>query len=227
MAMAMEPAPIKKLRDAVIGCSRTSILSAANEAIAAKVDQIEAIELGLMAGIAEVERLYAERRLAAPSLASAEYAAREARDLLVSSMPEGSRPPPPGRVVIGIAYRDIHSIGKMISRAMLASRGFEVCDLGEDVKPEEFVRKAEELNADIIAVGTLMLQSMAYQKQVVDILNQKGRRDAYRVIIGGRPDIITQEFAEEIGADACGHNIVDFVEKIAKCAASAKSETMD
>jgi methanogenic corrinoid protein MtbC1 len=67
MAMATEPAPIKKLRDAVIGCSRASILSAANEVIAARVDQIEAIEVGLMAGIAEVERLYAEGRLAAPT----------------------------------------------------------------------------------------------------------------------------------------------------------------
>ncbi len=223
--MVTELAPLKKLQDAVIGCSRASILSAANEAIAAKVDQIEAIELWLMGGIAEIERLYAEKKLTAPRLASAEYAAREARDLLISSMPEGSRPPPPGRVVIGIAYRDIHSIGKMISKAMLASRGFEICDLGEDVKPEEFVRKAEELNAGIIAVGTLMLQSMTYQKQVVDILIRKGTRDAYRVIIGGRPDIITQEFAEEIGADACGFNIGDFVDKIAKSAASARSET--
>ncbi|HRU81648.1 MAG TPA: B12-binding domain-containing protein, partial [Candidatus Methanomethylicus sp.] len=83
--MAMEPAPIKKLRDAIIGCSRGSIMSAANEVIAAKVDPIKAIELGLMAGIAEVERFYSEGRLAAPSLASAEYAAWEARDLLVSS----------------------------------------------------------------------------------------------------------------------------------------------
>ncbi len=221
--MATPLGPIKKLTDAVISCDKTAIISAANETIRARADPIDAIELGLMRGITEIEKRFEERKLSSPRLVSAEYAVREARDLLISSLPEDRRPPPAGRVVLGIAQGDPHSIGKMISKAMLCSRGFEVFDLGEDVKAEEFVKKAEELNADVIAVGTLMLQCMITQKQVVEILDKKGLRDSHKVVIGGRPEIVTQEYAEEIGADACGFNISDFADKIAKSTAANRS----
>lgn len=221
--MAQQLAPIQRITDAVISCDKSAIVSAARAAIQAGADPIKAIKLGLMPGLAEIEKRFEERRLPSLRLVSAEYAVREARDLLISSLPESQRPPPAGRVVLGIAQGDPHSIGKMISKAMLCSRGFEVFDLGEDVKAEEFVKRAEELNADVIAVGTLMLQCMITQKQVVEILDNKGLRDSHKVVIGGRPEIVTQEYAEEIGADACGFNISDFANKIAKSTAANRS----
>gem|GEM_PF-1249340 len=208
-----ESALLDALAKAVISCNREEIISAAKGALEAEIDPIIAIEGGLMPGLEKLEDEFELHKVAIPRLVAAEYAVRDARKLLLSCVSE-RLPRHTGKVVLGIARGDIHEIGKNISKAMLAARGLECHDLGVDVPADQFLKKADEVGAGAIAVGTLMSGSMDVQKEIVDELNRRGRREKYAVIIGGRSEIVTPAFAEEIGADACGSNISDFVQKI-------------
>jgi len=109
-----------------------------------------------------------------------------------------------GKIIIGTVAGDQHEIGKDIVSVMLEIFGFTVYNMGTDVDPLEFIKKAEELGADGIAMSSLMTTTMPGQKEVIDIMNEKGVRDKYFVIVGGAP--VTPEWAEEIGADGYSDN---------------------
>ena len=104
-----------------------------------------------------------------------------------------------GKIVVGVVEGDIHTLGMNLVRVMLAADGFEVRDLGRDVKVNCFVEAAEEFGAEVIAMSALMTTTMERMKDVVQELAARGLRDKYRVMVGGAP--VTQYFADEIGAD--------------------------
>lgn len=114
-----------------------------------------------------------------------------------------------GKVVIGTVRGDLHDIGKNIVATMLESAGFEIYDLGVDVAPEDFVKKAEEVKADIIAMSALLTTTMIEMKNVIEELKKSGMRNKVKVIIGGAP--ITEEYAKEIGADGYAEDAVKAV----------------
>jgi trimethylamine corrinoid protein len=109
-----------------------------------------------------------------------------------------------GVMVLGTVRGDVHEIGKDIAITMLRASGFEVHDLGRDVDPLDFIKRAEELHADIIGASALMTTTMPAQKELVDILVAKGMRDKYHVILGGAP--VTAEWVAETGADSWGED---------------------
>lgn len=114
-----------------------------------------------------------------------------------------------GRVVIGTVEGDIHDIGKNMVASMLRASGFEVIDLGADVKVERFVETAEREKADIIALSALLTTTMLNQKRVVELLVSRGLKDRFKVMVGGAP--VTEKFAREIGADGYGESAVQAV----------------
>jgi corrinoid protein of di/trimethylamine methyltransferase len=116
---------------------------------------------------------------------------------------------PKGVVVIGVVEGDIHTLGKNLVRVMLAADGFTVHDVGRDVSVRAFVDAAEANRADIIAMSSLMTTTMGRMKDVVDELAARGKRDRYRVLVGGAP--VTLQFAKEIGADGYGEDAADAV----------------
>ena len=115
-----------------------------------------------------------------------------------------------GRVLIGTVFGDIHDLGKNLVATMLRVTGFDVVDVGVNVRPVDFVTTAQERGADIIALSSLMTNALPYQQEVVDILTEMGLRDQYYVIIGGGP--VTPEFAKEIQADGWAENAVGATE---------------
>lgn len=106
---------------------------------------------------------------------------------------------PVGKAVIGTVQGDLHDIGKNIVAMMLKGAGFEVIDLGVDVAAETYVAKAEEIGADVICMSALLTTTMENMKGVISLLEEKGIRDQYIVMIGGAP--VNDSFAVEIGAD--------------------------
>lgn len=104
-----------------------------------------------------------------------------------------------GAVIIGVVEGDIHSLGKDLVRVMLAADGFQVHDLGRDVKADRFLEAARAHAAAIIALSALMTTTMGHMKEVIDLLAREGIRDRYRVMVGGAP--VTHQFADTIGAD--------------------------
>jgi len=104
-----------------------------------------------------------------------------------------------GKVVIGCAKGDLHDIGKSLVATQLAVNGFEVIDLGVDVPNNKFIDTAEAEKADIIVVSSLLTTSQYYMEELIKRLEAEGKRNKYRVAVGGGP--ISAEYAQKIGAD--------------------------
>lgn len=119
-----------------------------------------------------------------------------------------------GRIVIGTVAGDQHEIGKDIVSVMLEIFGFTVYNIGTDVDPLEFIKKADAVGANGIAMSSLMTTTMPGQREVIEIMKEKGVRDKYFVIVGGAP--VTSEWAEEIGADGYSDTAVGAVKLVAR-----------
>jgi corrinoid protein of di/trimethylamine methyltransferase len=114
-----------------------------------------------------------------------------------------------GKVVLGTVSGDIHDIGKNIVATLLSVAGFEVYDIGVDIPSKDFIEKAKEFNADIIAMSCLLSTSMYFQRDVIQYLKDASLREKYYVIVGGGP--VTADWASEIGADGWGKYADDAV----------------
>lgn len=114
-------------------------------------------------------------------------------------------------IVLATVEGDIHDIGKNLVALMLKNYGFNVIDLGKNVKKEDIVLTAIDNNAAIIGLSALMTTTMQRMKEVVDYAKAKGCNS--KIIIGGA--VITQGYADEIGADGYSTDAADAV-RVAK-----------
>ena len=120
------------------------------------------------------------------------------------------------KIIMATVKGDIHEIGKNIVITLLNANRFDVVDLGADVDSLEVVKTAEREKASLIGLSSLMTTTMPGQKEVVEVLNDMGLRDKFKVIIGGAPT--TQEWADKIGADGWAQDAssaVKLAEKLA------------
>ena len=111
------------------------------------------------------------------------------------------------KVVISTVEGDIHDIGKNLVALMLKNYGFKVIDLGKDVPKEKIIEAAQEHHAQVIALSALMTTTMQQMKHVIAYAREK-QVDA-KIIVGGA--VITQEYADEIGADGYSRDAADAV----------------
>ena len=114
-----------------------------------------------------------------------------------------------GKVVLGSAPGDMHEIGKNIVKTVLVADGFDVVDLGKNVEILEFVKRAQEAKADIIGVSSLMTTTMPGAADIINLLNDKGIRENFKVIVGGAPT--NPNWAKRIGADGWAANSTEAV----------------
>jgi len=117
-----------------------------------------------------------------------------------------------GRIVLCTIQGDLHDIGKNIVRAMLEVNGFEVKDLSVNVHPAEAIRAAKEVNADIIAISALMLPSLPYARDLIEMVKQNEEyRSRFKIMVGGGP--VSQDWAKKAQADGYGDDAVDAVKE--------------
>jgi len=123
-----------------------------------------------------------------------------------------------GKVVIGTVEGDIHDIGKRIVGFLLQGNGFEVIDLGVDIKGEAFIQAVKEHKPDILGMSALLTTTMTNMGKVIDLLKEGGLRERVKVIVGGAP--VNEEFAKSIGADGYAPEAGSAVELVKKLVAS-------
>jgi len=165
-----------------------------------KIDPVEIIEKGMAPAMVVVGEKFESEEIYLPEMINAANIFEEAMVILKPKILEsGKSVQKIGTIVIGTVSTDIHEIGKNIVANMISTGGFEVFDLGADVPAFDFIKKAEEVNANIIAVSALMTTTIPYQKDIIDLLKSMGLREKYKVIVGG--GAVTAEWAEEICAD--------------------------
>ena len=162
------------------------------------IDAKTILDDGLLSGMMIIGGKFKRNEVFVPEVLVAARAMNAGVALLEPKLVEIGNEPI-GRAVIGTVKGDLHDIGKNLVAMMLKGAGFEVHDIGVDVTPEDFIAKAEEVNADVIAMSALLTTTMANMKNVCEALEENGIRDKYIVMVGGAP--VTDSFAEEIGAD--------------------------
>lgn len=156
------------------------------------------LEEGLLDGMMIVGGKFKRNEVFVPEVLVAAMAMNAGMAVLEPRLVEiGNQPV--GRAVVGTVKGDLHDIGKNLVVMMLKGAGFEVYDLGVDVEPERFVDKAEETGADIIGMSALLTTTMPHMRDTISLLEERGLREKYIVMIGGAP--VNESFAREVGAD--------------------------
>ena len=193
------------LGSAVVALEQQDVIAHTEKALAAGIDPLETIEDGLLPGLTKIGELFENEEIFLPELMKAADIFQGAMQLLQPVIQaQGTAVEKKGTVVIGTVRGDMHYIGKNIVKLLLETSGFAVHDLGVDVDPFAFIVKADEVNADIIALSALLTTTLVGQKDVLEALENQAKRSKYKVILGG--GAVTQHWADEIGADGYAEN---------------------
>ncbi|NUQ36505.1 MAG: cobalamin B12-binding domain-containing protein [Caldilineales bacterium] len=199
---------LTQLYDSILDTEPEAAAAAAQAAIDAGVDAMEAIEVASEA-IAEIGDMFEAGEIFLPSLMLAGEAMKQSMAILSRHLHSGQATQTKAKVVIGAVSGDIHDIGKNLVATMLSVHGYDVIDVGVNVPPMEVIDVALREKARFIALSALMTTSMPYQQDVLNLLTETGARNRFFVIVGGGP--VTSDYARRIGADGWGNSAVSAV----------------
>jgi corrinoid protein of di/trimethylamine methyltransferase len=195
----------RSIQTAIVDGDKPAARQMALEAVRLGLDLNEVIDKGYVPGIQEVGDRWEKGEYFLPELITSAECMKTAMDVLQPEMAKANvKSRSLGKVVIGTIEGDIHDIGKNLVASMLQANGFEVLDLGTDVKLERFIEKAEAEGADLICLSALLTTTMFNQKRFVDLLKARGLAGKYKVLVGGAP--ATRKWAETIGAQGYAEN---------------------
>ncbi|MFH0777231.1 MAG: corrinoid protein, partial [Candidatus Eisenbacteria bacterium] len=194
------------LRLSLLGGERDDAVTAARTLLDGGTTVVELIEETLVPAMREVGERFERGELFLPHIVLAAEAAQAVFGALPLDQREAvsSR----GKVVIATVEGDVHDIGKNLVAMMLRTRGYEVVDLGKSVPGSKVIERAQELNADIVALSALLTTTMVRMKDVVRMLGERRMRSV--VLVGGAP--VSEDFARRIGAEFAP-NAVEAVKK--------------
>lgn len=195
----MEVEILENLKRAVTEYDVEGAASWARNAVKEKVDPVKALD-AMTEAIKRVGDGFARGELWLPDLIGAADAMQSATPIVEKELKKGgAKRKSLGTVVIGTVFGDIHSIGKTMVCTLLIAEGFEVYDLGVNIKAEEFVEAVKKHKVDILAMSALLTTTAVEQKKVIDTLKEEGIREKLKIMAGGAA--VTADFAESIGAD--------------------------
>jgi len=200
---------LKTFYDAVIEGDSEQAKELAKESIALNIAPLEAIEKGMSPAIQEVGERFGRSEMFLPEMVLSAEAMEAALEILEPHF-EGDEGSKKGKVLIGTVQGDIHDIGKNIVIALLKVNGYEVVDIGRDIASTEFVDKAIDMDVDVIGLSGLLTTSLPMMRDIIQMLEDDGVRDQYKVVIGGGPT--SQDYADSIGADGYGETAYNAVE---------------
>lgn len=209
-APAAEKSVLQKVYECVLKGNKTKIVDQVHEALKEHEAQ-QILNEALLPAINEVGDLFDKGIYFLPQLIASAEAMKTAIEDIQPLLLAASDGKPKATIVIATVEGDIHDIGKNLVALMLKNYGFRVIDLGKDVPKEVIIETAKKEHADIIALSALMTTTMQQMKHVIEYAKEQGV--TAKVLIGGA--VITQEYADEIGADGYSKDAAEAV-KVAK-----------
>lgn len=205
--MTDQPTILEAMYESILDGDQDAAHELAQRALQEGMDPLVAVEEGFALGLRRAGELWDEGEFFLPELVTAAGAMKAAMSVLQPALGAASDQTV-GRVVLGTVQGDIHDIGKTLVGTLLSANGFEVSDEGADVSIEQFVGRAREIDADLVCASALLTTTMTVQSDLVGALREAGLRA--RVIVGGAP--VSQQWAEQIGADGYADSAVSAVE---------------
>ena len=200
-------------KNAVMTYNNKKAVEVAKKAVAENADIVELIEKGFSAGMTEVGALFEAKKVYLPHVMAAAAAMNAAMDVLNPELEKRGAEVSAGlgTVVICPIVGDIHSIGKDIVAIMLKVAGFKVENIGRDVPLDQIVDACKKYKPVAVGTSALMTSTMVHQKTFEEKLKAAGIRDSLLTNVGGAP--VTQQWADEIGADLYTENASDAAAK--------------
>jgi 5-methyltetrahydrofolate--homocysteine methyltransferase len=202
-------ADLEALAQAIINGKAPDAKELTGKALAEGVPAGDILNGGLVAGMNVVGVKFKNNEFYVPEVLIAARAMKSAMELLRPQLASAGVEPK-GRVAIGTVRGDLHDIGKNLVAMMMEGAGFEINDLGVDVKPEQFV-EAVKGGSGVVALSALLTTTMPAMKDTIEALKAENVRDKAVVMIGGAP--VTQNYADEIGADGYAPDAASAVDK--------------
>lgn len=182
-----------------------------HEALSQGIDCHDILERGLIPGMSVVGEKFKNEEYFLPQVLLAARAMKAAMALLSPILTQTQGDAQRGRVVIGTVQGDLHDIGKNMVALMLEGAGFEVTDLGNDVSPKTFIRAAEEKQADMVCMSTLLTTTMPMMGKTIEAMQDAGIRQRIKVMVGGAP--VSATYASSVGADGYAPEAATAVEQ--------------
>jgi len=214
---------LKKLVQAVVDGNLELAEAVAKDAVRVGIEPYKAIIEGLAKGMEIVGEKYDQKEYFLPELLMAGDAMYAGLNVLLPLLPKresGEK----GTVILGVVEGDIHDIGKNIVKTMLTASGYKVIDLGKDVPVDEFIRRAKEERAQVIAMSTLMTPTLLSIQTVEEKLKAEGLKGKVKTIIGGGS--VSDGWRERAGSDAYGKDAMEAVSKVKLLIESVKAAAL-
>jgi len=205
------------LAEGVMAGDASVVESEVNKALNEGAEARDILVKGLIGSMSIVGERFRDGDMFLPEVLMSAGAMHKGLDIVTPLLAESDQRAM-GKVVIGTVEGDIHDIGKRIVSFLLQGNGFEVIDLGVDIKGEAFIQAVEEHKPDILGMSALLSTTMPNMGKVIDLLKERGLRERVKVIVGGAP--VNEEFAKSIGADGYAPEAGSAVELVKKLVAS-------
>jgi 5-methyltetrahydrofolate--homocysteine methyltransferase len=171
------------------------------EALDSGIAALEVMDYGLIAAMGIVGIKFRETFIFVPEVLACARAMK-AGMAHIEPILSASGIEPMGKVIMGTVKGDLHDIGKNLCIMMLRGSGFEVIDLGVDTSPDRFIEAVEEHKAPLMGMSALLTTTMPNMGKTIEAFIDADLRDQVKIIVGGAP--VTQEFADDMGADGYG-----------------------
>jgi 5-methyltetrahydrofolate--homocysteine methyltransferase len=188
---------LQELTAAVEKGNRKEAIRLTNLLIEAGMPPMDIVETGLVPAMSNVGEKFKNNEIFVPEMLIAARAMKEAM-AIIQPLLTAAGIKPKYTAIIGTVQGDLHDIGKNLVAMMLKGANFNVIDIGTNVPPEKFVAAAKEHEAQLVGLSALLTTTMPAMKTTVEAFRTAGL-NTVKIMIGGAP--ITQEFADEIGAD--------------------------
>ena len=194
---------LSEISTLVIEGNFSDMAAKTNAALDEDLGPEEILNNGLMPGMDHVGVEFKAGNMFVPEVLRSAKTMQEAMDIIRPMLAE-TGVETAGKVVIGTVKGDLHDIGKNLVGMMCEGAGFEIIDLGKDIDPETFVNAIKEHKPKILGMSALLTTTMRSMERTIKALEEAGIRDNVKIMIGGAP--VTQDFADQIGADGYAAN---------------------
>jgi 5-methyltetrahydrofolate--homocysteine methyltransferase len=194
---------LTKITETLIAGKVDELKSQTDEALNSGANPADVLNKGLLPGMDAVGQKWKDGDMFMPEVLRSAKAMSAAMDILRPKLSEGDLGSA-GTLVIGTVAGDLHDIGKDLVGMMFEGAGYKVINIGIDQPNEEFVKAVKEHKPDVLGMSALLTTTMPRMGEVINSLKEAGIRDQVAVTVGGAP--VTEEFAEEIGADIYAPN---------------------
>jgi len=212
---------MQNISAALIDGDHEAVDEQTGQAIADGIEALEVMDDGLILAMAIVGIKFRENFIFVPEVLSCARAMKSGM-AHIEPILSASGVEPVGTVIMGTVKGDLHDIGKNLCIMMLRGAGFVVHDLGVDTSEDDFIEAIEEHEATLMGMSALLTTTMPNMGKTIEAFIDADLRDDVKIMVGGAP--VTQEFADDMGADAYGKDALSCVEKAKELIAEIAAE---